>query len=328
MRASPPSASDSQENTTEEIPVNPDRAIDAVDKGMHSRLNILAILSNRSQTFWLLSGIMGVVLVGVADYFTGREIAFSSFYLIPIMLVTWYTGRTLGVVISIASAIAWFTADTWAGQAYSMHVIPYWNTAVRLSFFVIVTFLLPALKGLENERKAARLDDLTGAANRRNFFEVAQAELDRSLRYQHPFSVLYFDIDDFKAVNDRMGHQAGDQLLCSVVHKSRQILRKIDLLARLGGDEFIILLSETGPQAAKVVVSKLQESLLEEMKSHAWPVTFSIGVLTCLDAHLSLDEMMRKADDLMYAAKKNGKNAIVFATYAGKTAPYVPSVGK
>ena len=280
-------------------------------------MNILVTLNNRSQTFWLITGLIGVVIVGFADYTTGREIAFSLFYLIPIVLVTWYSGNKLGLVISGASAVAWFTADTLAGQAYSSPVIPYWNAAVRLSFFVVVTFLLSSLKGLEHERAAARQDDLTGAANRRHFFEVVQAELDRSQRYQRPFTLVYFDIDGFKAINDQWGHQVGDQLLCAVVKQARRHLRKTDFLARLGGDEFIILLPETGSKVAHAAATNLQQVLVAEMGSHHWPVTFSIGTLTCVDASLTPDELIVKADALMYSVKKNGKSGIAFGVYGG-----------
>jgi diguanylate cyclase (GGDEF)-like protein len=279
--------------------------------------NLLASLRYKSHSFWLLTGLIGVAAVGVADYLTGREIAFSSFYLIPIMLVTWYLGRKHGLAFSIISAIAWFTADTLAGQPYSQPVIPFWNAAVRLIFFVVVTFLLSGLKGLEREKEVARIDDLTGAANRRHFFEVAQVELDRCQRYQRPFTVFYFDIDGFKSVNDRWGHRIGDQLLCAVVQRAKRHLRTTDFLARLGGDEFIILFPETDPEAAHVVVSKMRQALLDEMQIHQWPVTFSIGALTCLNGHLSTDDLILKADALMYTAKKDGKNSIVFATYAG-----------
>jgi diguanylate cyclase (GGDEF)-like protein len=188
---------------------------------------------------------------------------------------------------------------------------------VRLGFFILVSFLLPALKEREREKEIARRDDLTGAANRRQFFEVAQAELERFQRYQHPFTIVYFDIDDFKTVNDQRGHQIGDQLLCSVVNRAKLVLRKTDFLARLGGDEFVALLPETDAEAAHIVVSKLQHALLEEMHSNNWPATCSIGVMTYLDAHLTMDELINKADAVMYSVKKNGKNAIAYAIYAG-----------
>jgi len=97
---------------------------------------------------------------------------------------------------------------------------------VRLGFFILVSFLLPALKEREHEKENARRDDLTGAANRRQFFEAAQAELERFQRYQRPFTIVYFDIDDFKTVNDQQGHQIGDQLLCSVVNRPSSLYEK------------------------------------------------------------------------------------------------------
>jgi diguanylate cyclase (GGDEF)-like protein len=280
-------------------------------------MNSFALVNKRRPIFWAIVGLIGVFCVGIADFLTGWQLSFSIFYLIPIALVTWFAGRNLGLVMSIASTIVWFTADNLSGQPYSQPIFPFWNAGVRLGFFILVSFLLPALKEREHEKEIARRDDLTGAANRRQFFEVAQAELERFQRYQHPFTIVYFDIDDFKTVNDQWGHQIGDQLLCSVVNRAKLALRKTDFLARLGGDEIVALLPETGQEEAKIAVSKLQKALLDEMRSRNWPVTFSIGTITCLDAHLTADELLSKADDLMYSVKKNGKNAIAYAIYAG-----------
>ena len=132
-------------------------------------MNMLAGLGKRSPLFWMTTGFIFVVAVGVVDFLTGSEIAFSLFYLIPIVLVTWFSGRNLGFPISGTSAIAWFVADALSGQTYSQPAILYWNATVRLGFFVIVTLLLPALKELEREKENARIDYLTGAANRRFF---------------------------------------------------------------------------------------------------------------------------------------------------------------
>ena len=267
--------------------------------------------------FWGATGFIGVVGVGVIDFLTGGELAFSLFYLIPIVLVTWFSGRNLGLVMSVTSAITWFAADVLTGQSYSHPVFRFWNAAIRLGFFLIVTFLLQALKGLESEKEQARLDDLTGAGNRRLLFEVGQTELGRSQRYKHPITIVYIDLDDFKNVNDLWGHRVGDHLLCAVVNRARRHLRKTDYLVRLGGDEFIVLFPETDQKAAQITVPKLRFALLDEMQRHNWPVTFSIGVLTCLDAHITTDELIKRADDLMYSVKNNGKNAIAYAVYTG-----------
>ena len=265
----------------------------------------------------MTTGFIFVAAVGVVDFLTGSEIAFSVFYLIPIVLVTWFSGRNLGLATSAISTIASLVADALSGQSYSQPAILYWNTTVRLGFFVIVTLLLPALKTLEREKEISRIDYLTGAANRRLFFEVAQRELDRAQRYGRPFTIAYVDLDGFKTMNDQFGHKIGDEILCAVARRAKSNLRKSDMLARLGGDEFVLLLPETDQDAAKIAVSKIQCALLDEMRRNDWPVTFSIGALTCLDANITTDELIKRADDLMYAVKDNGKNGIRYAVYAG-----------
>jgi diguanylate cyclase (GGDEF)-like protein len=280
-------------------------------------MNILASLKKRSLFFWITAGLIGTAIVGVADFSTGRELAFSLFYLIPIVLATWFSGRNLGLALSVVSALTWFAADALSLQGSPPSIIIIWNACIRLAFFVLVTYLLSMLQILEREKVLARQDDLTGAANRRQFFETAQMELDRSQRYNRPFTFVYFDIDNLKPVNDKWGHRVGDQLLAEVARRAKLHLRKSDFLARLGGDEFVVLLPETGPEAARVAVSKLQSVLLDEMQNHHWPVTFSFGALTCLDAHLTTDELLKKADELMYSVKKNGKNGIAYGLFAG-----------
>jgi diguanylate cyclase (GGDEF)-like protein len=277
----------------------------------------LAPLEERSSLFWTIAGLIGVAAVGVADLLTGSELAFSLFYLIPIVLVTWFSGRNLGFAMGVASTIAWFAADALAGQSYSSPVIRYWNAAIRLSFFVTVILLIPALQALRREKEVARLDDLTGAANRRHLFEVAQVELVRCQRYKHPFTIVFIDLDNFKSVNDQWGHQVGDQLLCAVVRLVKLNVRKTDFLARFGGDEFVLLLPETDQAAARITVSKVRSALMDEMQHYHDLVTFSIGVLTCLDANMTADELINEADNLMYSVKKNGKDAIAYAIHSG-----------
>jgi diguanylate cyclase (GGDEF)-like protein len=170
---------------------------------------------------------------------------------------------------------------------------------------------------LEREKNIARTDDLTGTANRRSFFETAGLEIERSKRYPHPYTVAYIDLDELKTVNDRFGHRVGDEVLCAMVDRIHSELRKTDVLARLGGDEFALLLPETGQEAARVAISKIQSSLADEMRKNNWAVTFSIGVITCLQASITTDELVKRADAAMYAVKKNGKNGVLYSVYAG-----------
>jgi diguanylate cyclase (GGDEF)-like protein len=281
-------------------------------------MNLLADLEEKGHIFWMTTGLILVTGVGVVDVWSGSELAFSLFYLIPIALVTWFAGKKLGLLITVVSAIAWYVADALGGQSYSQPIVGYWNAAIRLSFFAVVTLLLPALKQLEREKAMARTDYLTGAANRRFFLEVVQRELDRTERYKHPFAIAYIDLDGFKTVNDQWGHRVGDELLCVVVNQAKKYLRKPDLIARLGGDEFMLLLTEADQAASQIIVPRIRLALLDEMQRNSWPVTFSIGVLICHHAKLTTDELIKKADELMYSIKKNGKNAVAYELCSGE----------
>ena len=134
---------------------------------------------------------------------------------------------------------------------------------------------------LERERIASRTDFLTGALNRRALYELSSAEIQRAKRHTRPFTLTYFDVDDFKAINDGFGHPVGDEVLRHIVEIARQHLRETDSIARLGGDEFAFLLPETDSAAAQAVVDKIRHLIQEDMDAQSWPVTLSIGVLTC-----------------------------------------------
>ncbi len=126
------------------------------------------------------------------------------------------------------------------------------------------------------------------------------------------------DLDGFKEVNDRLGHEEGDRLLQSVAESLLRCTRSSDAVARIGGDEFVVLLLETGEEAAFSAVQKFHQEILQVMRERQWPVTLSVGALTFREPPASVDEMVRSADHLMYSAKKSGKNSIKFKLYDRK----------
>ncbi|HXZ26130.1 MAG TPA: diguanylate cyclase [Nitrospiria bacterium] len=256
-------------------------------------------------------GLLLVVLLGIVDYLSGPEISFSIFYLFPIYLVSWYAGRWPGVVVSLASGLAWYLADRLDGHVYSSPPIPYWNASVRVGFFLITVYLLSELRRrLIVEAELAHTDPLTRIANRRGVYRAVEAELVRQRRTGRPFTAAYLDVDGFKAVNDRLGHHAGDELLRVVAETIRSQVRQLDTAGRLGGDEFLILLPETDGEAAHELLIRLSHSLTHEMRLRGWPVTFSIGASTFLDPPDSIDALLRQSDRLLYAAKTDGKDTI------------------
>lgn len=280
-------------------------------------MKILAQLENRPPLFWALTGLAGVAALGSLDYLTGDQAALTFLYLIPIALFTWFISRGAGVAASFFCALLSLLADRVAAGAASQPVIPAWNSLAQLGIFLTVTGLVSALKKARSrEKDLARTDSLTGAVNGRYFTELVRLESLRSLRNRQPFTIACLDLGNVKALNDRDGLSAGDQALATIVSQARETLRKADVVARLAGDEFAILLPETNQAAAQAAMTRLQANLLDEVTRHNWPITFSIGVLTCIKTTQPSDELIQRASEMMYWAKQHGMNSVQYSVYA------------
>jgi diguanylate cyclase (GGDEF)-like protein len=262
-----------------------------------------------------------VFVTAVLDYRTGPELSLAIFYLLPIAVAAWWGGFADGILLALVCVIAWHIVES--NHHPNMHVgICLWNDVVRFCFFVITSSLLSRLRvALRREQTMARTDALTGAANARTFFEVAQTELLRVGRTGRPFTMAYLDVDNFKAVNDRLGHAAGDALLCRVAETIRVHTRGNDLLARLGGDEFALLLPETDAEGAAISLRKLREHLAQAVAGTEFPVTYSIGAATFLRPPHDVDAMVRRVDTLMYGVKRRGKDQVHHEIVADPTQP-------
>ena len=157
-------------------------------------------------------------------------------------------------------------------------------------------------------------DELTGLANRRRFMEVLELELKRSDRFTSPLALVLADLDDFKLVNDRFGHQTGDDVLRALSRVFRASLRDVDLPARLGGEEFAVLLPETDALGAEGLAERLRAELaaleLQGPGPEPLRVTASFGVAVYPEA-ASGDDLLSFADAALYAAKATGKNRVV-----------------
>jgi diguanylate cyclase (GGDEF)-like protein len=274
-----------------------------------TRVSALDYLAGQQKQMVVLEGLGLVALVALLDYLTPWQVSLAVFYVLPISLVAWTVGSWPGILISCVSAIAWLLIDLRVGPSYSHAGIPYWNSVVSLAFYLIVTLTLSSLKrALDREKQLASTDPLTGILNARSYHEIAAGEIERARRYDRPFSVAYIDLDNFKAVNDRFGHNRGDSLLRLVAMTIRSNLRKTDIVARLGGDEFVLLLPEAGYEPAAAVLQKIHQLLRQKMHRCDFPVTCSIGAVTFLRPAESVEELIKRADACMYMAKKSGKD--------------------
>ncbi len=168
----------------------------------------------------------------------------------------------------------------------------------------------------EKLRQYAMTDSLTGIFNRRYFFEIALQELERAKRYRRPLSVILFDIDSFKKVNDTYGHGVGDHALRMICEECGKNLRENDIFARYGGEEFVVLLPETSQERAMLIAERIRRNIAElniPANGEKISITSSFGVTsleaaTCFD----LDEILLCADKALYGAKKQGRNRVVF----------------
>jgi diguanylate cyclase (GGDEF)-like protein len=153
-------------------------------------------------------------------------------------------------------------------------------------------------------------DSLTRVLNARSFTEQVMHELERTRRYSRPMTLLYLDLDNFKAVNDTHGHQTGDAVLRLVADAIRRAVRQADLVGRLGGDEFAVLMPETDAAEADAVAQRLAAGLASAFRGSP-TVTASIGVVSCAATTADAEEVIRSADRAMYEAKRTGKNRVV-----------------
>ncbi|MDY6934806.1 MAG: GGDEF domain-containing protein [Spirochaetota bacterium] len=255
--------------------------------------------------------IMFTVVIGYIRYSLGVELAFSIFYLIPITMTTMVNGRISGIFMSIFSTASWLIADVMLLENFSGKYIPFLNETFRFIVFLFIVFLVSKLMHLlHKQEEIAATDPLTGIANRRFFYKQAENELKRIQRHKYPLSIAYIDLDNFKFINDKFGHNEGDHLLNVVAQSIKKNIRTIDIFARLGGDEFAILFIGSGAEAAFSISNKLNTNLLRLMKEHGWPVTFSIGIVTYETPPSSVDELINCADKLMYQSKRSGRNMI------------------
>jgi diguanylate cyclase (GGDEF)-like protein len=255
--------------------------------------------------------------------------------LLPVILevVTEATGAVGGRVVDRGESMSWIGEDKHEAPPLELELAKSGERATRLVLYPPAGGFSPenrslaewlasqASIALENAwlhhaiQEQAATDDLTGLVNRRRFLEVLESEIVRADALGTPLSLLLVDLDHFKLVNDRFGHQAGDQLLRKFAARALVHLRDVDVAARLGGDEFAILLPETAADGAETVAERLRQSPQAPpvAAKDAPIVTASFGVAQHASGEAGRD-LLRRADVALYEAKSEGRNRVVRAS--------------
>jgi diguanylate cyclase (GGDEF)-like protein len=276
--------------------------------GSHFPMNITEFLGKQHKGVLIAIGTFLLAAGAVGDNVTSPEFESSIFFLVPVSFFAWFINRETGLIAAgISAAITLVTHRTATSST-----ILYWNVFAWLALYIFLVWMIAELRSLyERERHSSRTDALTKIPNRRAFFEVLETEKNRAQRYGSPLTLAYLDLDNFKAMNDRFGHTRGDHLLRVVAKTMQKNVRQVDMVARMGGDEFAVLLPETTEDSAAAVLQKLHTLLDSAMRQRKWPVTFSMGAVTFQPPPDSTQEMISKADEVMYAAKTSGRDRVI-----------------
>lgn len=257
-----------------------------------------------------------VLLLGWCDAFAAGKIRLTALLLVPIMLLTWRRGAGIGycAVILALGLRVWADAAL-APPGSDLAYFEFDAVGRFVAFFVIVAILAHLRSAHLRLQELAIRDALTGLYNRSGLSEIMRVEMDRAIREGCPLALLFIDCDNFKTVNDTLGHAAGDQALQRIASVLLATIRASDIASRLGGDEFVVVASGIAKPELLLFAEKMRASLRAAMESGGWNVTFSIGAVTFDRFPASVGEAIGVADSLMYQVKQAGKSGIRIASW-------------
>ena len=276
---------------------------------------ILDVFERYSFGHVTLIGVLSTLGISAVSIQIDNASFLEPLYLFPVILVSWYGGKTSGLTLAVFSIVLLLTSNIIVNDSSILSFSYFFYFALRFIAFYSIAVLVIDFRMVHNsEADLANKDHLTGLLNTRSFSIELANEILRSIRYEHNFSLAYLDIDNFKIINDTLGHQAGDVLLIKVANCLTSNLRKTDIVARLGGDEFSVIFPETGQEEVKTAFDKT----IRELEKIGKNVTFSVGVITFEKLPKDIKEAIDMADQLMYSVKTSKKNDVAFRVFKSK----------
>lgn len=268
------------------------------------------------------SGLLTVsILIAVTPILHPTDVLHPTWYLVIVLFSYIFFSRKLSLIIML-TIYGYFLI-------YALFLMPdtyNFDEIVTLTASIFVTGALCSAVSRESGQLykrlavAANTDPMTGLWNRRGveklFRELVTLNQDAAI----PYSVAVLDLDNFKLINDKLGHKAGDHVICLAADLIREITREHDIAARLGGEEFLVILPRDSASSIKIIAERIRTkfeievlpTVGEEFKNIA---TFSVGVVHDIPPSVGFSEAMQLGDRLMYVAKQKGRNTVVAASY-------------
>lgn len=267
------------------------------------------------------ASLSAIFLLAAADLALGPYWSLGLFYYLPIAFAAWRLGGAFGVAASVASAIVWALIGLKYGTIAGGTGAAAWAVTSRAVSFGIGAVIVAEMRRLfDRERGLARHCHLTGALSGRAFRDVLDVEVALAARERAPIALVYTDLDDFKDVNDALGHAAGDEMLRRFAQSAEAALGGAGHVARIGGDEFVLLL--TGSLAAdRERVARLATQIAGALADGPHPISATMGaILVPPGISVEPGALVRRADAAMYEAKRQGKSGLCMFELGGKSA--------
>lgn len=257
---------------------------------------------------------LGIVFIGVVVAVSRPVGVTPLFFIAPIPTAGYFLGRkALAAAIGLFSVTLGLALAANPSAENSLQIFAStWSTMVVVG--VLLVLVRERVDGLLRDLEhTASTDMLTGLVNRRTFEAIMHREIERARRGGNPLSIALFDLDHFKAINDRLGHAEGDRALRRFAGLLQSSCRLVDVPARIGGEEFALILSNADAEGARIYAERLLRTVLEETKDDLAPLSVSIGITELSGPDDTLDVLLLSADRALYEAKHRGRARVIVA---------------
>jgi diguanylate cyclase (GGDEF)-like protein len=261
-----------------------------------------------------------LALLFAANLLTGPTFAFGGLYAITVCLAAWWMGLVASLILGLV-AIAGTTAINGVGGPYGGPSLEARAAgiaaaiALRTLSLLVAAALIARLRArYEAVRDQADRDPLTGLHNHRTFHDRLDEAMARAARRDETVALAFLDLDDFKAINDRLGHRAGDRVLCGFAAAARQALRSGDCIGRVGGDEFAMVIAIADEAEVGDAMRSLHARIAGNLAAAAVRLSFSMGAVhLCPAGAADTGRLIDAADRLMYQVKRGAKGGLLVA---------------